>query len=537
LPPAPRDAAKLQKATGGVTRTEDWSTRRVLTGTAVLAGTNLAGKLITMFKEGSVASQFGATRLSDQLALAQLYPGILCGVAASTVAIALPPAVEMLRKRTGSEPSFAQVAWTVGICLGALFVIGVSALFWAKPLLAATAPSWSDGDINETAQYLGGFYAASWLLAASSLIAAFLVIMKVFFAGGLATALDGLFAGVFVLGLTRYLGGASLVIGSIADGFCGLVIVGAVLVLVSRRSGKGRLEPIQWAALRTVTLPAIAVYALANIPVLAERSAAASLAVGDLALLRWAQRLSSLPLAIAILPLAQAVYPSLARRSEQDDESPDLKLESVAGYYLLAGLSTVAAAIAVGVSAPLVGVVLQHGRFDAAAAARATDAVRILLAGVPGAAVLTLAQRVLYARRKGTRVLIGFAIGVGAELAILYPALHRFGLNGVCLAISVGLTVTGIVLLVLVNPSRSPDVRGTEMLKGGLMMCSGFTASFLSSWILRGWPVVALLVGLLIGSALTVLVGVVFHSMLTEALGSLRAHLPFGTRARRARDS
>ena len=137
------------------------------------------------------------------------------------------------------------------------------------------------------------------------------------------------------------------------------------------------------------------------------------------------------------------MYPSLARRSEQDDDSPDLGLGSVSGYYVLVGLSSICAAIAIGAAGPLVAVILQHGRFDASAAGHATWAVRILLVGVPGAALLTLASRVLYARSQGARVALGFALGVVAELAVLYPALHQFGLNGLCLAMTCRLVRDG----------------------------------------------------------------------------------------------
>ena len=323
-----------------------WSTRGILGGTAVLAIATLLGKFITLLRDASVAAEFGATRTSDELMLAQLYPAIICGVAAGAVALALPPAVEMARKRTGRQPSFRQVSGIAGLCMGALLVAGVSSFLWARPLLSLTAQDWSATDVDTTAGYVAGFFLFSWLSAATSLVAVFLTTRKLFLAGGLAVAFNGLFASIVVLTLGGRLGGEALVIGSIIDGACGLAIVLVVLGGVSRGARGARPERIEWGALRAIAMPAIAVSVMTTIPLLVERSAAASLTPGDVAVLGWAQKLAALPLGLAIsLPLSQAVYPSLARREEHRDDSPDLGLGSVSGYYALVGLSSICAAI------------------------------------------------------------------------------------------------------------------------------------------------------------------------------------------------
>ena len=222
------------------------------------------GKFITLLRDASVAAEFGATRTSDELMLAQLYPAIICGVAAGAVAMALPPAVEMARKRTGGQPSFRQVSLIVGLCMGALLVVGLSSFLWARPLLALTARDWPARDVDTAAGYVAGFFLFSWLLAATSLIAVFLTTRKVFLAGGLAVALNGLFASVVVLTLGGRLGGESLVIGSVIDGACGLAIVLVVLAFVSRGSEGLRPERIEWKSLRAIAMPAIVVSVLTH---------------------------------------------------------------------------------------------------------------------------------------------------------------------------------------------------------------------------------------------------------------------------------
>ena len=124
----------------------------------------------------------------------------------------------------------------------------------------------------------------------------------------------------------------------------------------------------------------------------------------------------------------------------------------------------------------------------------------------------------LYARSQGGRVALGFALGVVAELAVLYPALHRFGLNGLCLAMTVGLSVTGMALVREVKPRRSPEIGRLEVLKGGTMMAAGLGAAWMAAWALRDWPIAALVFALILGGSLALAIGFVSRSALTTAL-------------------
>ncbi|MGX6604726.1 murein biosynthesis integral membrane protein MurJ [Micromonosporaceae bacterium Da 78-11] len=214
-----------------------------------------------------------------------------------------------------------------------------------------------------------------------------------------------------------------------------------------------------------------------------------------LTLYNTAQTVFLLPWAVLAVPLATAVYPSLAAAVSRGDE--DAYRRSLAGtarsLMLLAGLGVAALIAVAGPGAYLLG------------AAPASSGIVGFAPGLFGYALFALLSRALYARGATAAAAASTAIG---WLVAALTALSLTGLGddrqifGLGLANAVGMSVIGLLLVLAVRRHAGPDALA-GLARAGV---AGVLAAAVAA--LAGWGTV-LGIGHLFGSTPTVLGSIV----------------------------
>jgi putative peptidoglycan lipid II flippase len=194
-------------------------------------------------------------------------------------------------------------------------------------------------------------------------------------------------------------------------------------------------------------------------------------AKAGLTLYTAAQTVFLLPWAVLAVPLATAVYPTLAAAASRHDDAAydDALARTARSVVLLAGLG--AAALA-GLAAPIAGILGTPG---------AAPAIAGFAAGLFGYALFALLSRALYARGATVAAAASTATGwgVAAVVALVLPLSDR--VLALSLASALGMTVIGVLLVVAVRRNAGPAaLQGLSRATGVGIVAAGLAA-------LAGW--------------------------------------------------
>jgi putative peptidoglycan lipid II flippase len=202
-----------------------------------------------------------------------------------------------------------------------------------------------------------------------------------------------------------------------------------------------------------------------------------------------AQTVFLLPWAVLAVPLATAVYPSLAAAvSRGDEDAYRAALSGTARAVVLAAALGAAALVALaGPVAYLVG------------ASPASSGIAGFAPGLLGYALFALLSRALYARGATAAAAASTAAGwlVAAVTALVLAAVSGVHVLGLGLANSAGMTVIGLLLAVAVRRNAGPAALA------GLSRATAVGIVAAGAAALAGWGVVAG-IGHLVGAAPTV---------------------------------
>jgi putative peptidoglycan lipid II flippase len=217
------------------------------------------------------------------------------------------------------------------------------------------------------------------------------------------------------------------------------------------------------------------------------------------------------PWAALAVPLATSAYPGLAERAEDGDEAGYARsLAPVA--VLVVAASALAAAVLVAVAGPMARVFLGTGSDASVHALR--DTTLAFAPGLIGYGLVALLTRALYARGlwKAPTVCVvgGWLLAVVADIvlaAALPPADRALALGA---GHSLGVTVAGCALLVVVARAAGPSALRGLLRAGGAALLAAVLGAGAGGWLSRALGadpvpgdgvVVALGVGALTGAA------------------------------------
>jgi putative peptidoglycan lipid II flippase len=199
----------------------------------------------------------------------------------------------------------------------------------------------------------------------------------------------------------------------------------------------------------------------------------------DLTLYNAAQTVFLLPWAVLAVPLATAVYPSLAAAASRHDEPAyrTALARTARSVVLLAGLGAAALAAVAAPAAYLIG------------AAPASPGIAGFAPGLFGYALFALLSRALYARGATVAAAVSTAIGwLVAAVAAL--ALSGIGADrqvlGLGLANSIGMSVIGLLLVLAVRRHAGPAALAGLGRAGAVALLAAAAAALAGSATVTG---------------------------------------------------
>jgi putative peptidoglycan lipid II flippase len=161
-----------------------------------------------------------------------------------------------------------------------------------------------------------------------------------------------------------------------------------------------------------------------QLSVLADTFIASWLPAGAMSYIYYADRLNQLPLGVIGIAVGTVLLPEMTRRIKSGDTAGAVDSQNRAiEISLLLTLPATAAFLVAGL--PIVSVLFQHGRFDAAAAAASTATLQAYAFGMPAVVVVRSLVSGFYARHDTTTpvriAIVATLINIALKIALMGP--------------------------------------------------------------------------------------------------------------------
>jgi putative peptidoglycan lipid II flippase len=476
----------------------------------ILAAGNVLSRLLGLVREQVIAALFGATAGTDAFVVAATIPQIAYDLLVGTViSSAFIPVFVDARVNRQRLAAVVRTVTTV-VALG-MSVIAVGIVVTAPLLIGLVARGFDDDRAAQAGAMLQVMAVAVVFQGVAGVLTAVLQAGNRF--GPTALAAAAYNAGIIVCALVLHpaLGVNSLVMG---------VVFGAALQFGLQLPA---LRGLDWRWSLDLASPDVRLIARLYLPValgmvvtivgiVIDRNLASGLAEGSLSVMNYATRIIQFPLGLAGTALASAVLPRLSAQAaawvgagaEQRAEArADYERTLRFGIRLILLLMLPATAVLVALREPLVQLLFERGRFDAADTARTA---LVFLAYAPQLPFTALDQLLIVAfyAQKDTRTPV--AIGVVSVVLYLIAALSMvqpLGAAGLALANAIQNSAHGLILLGLMVR------RGVRALDAGVArvavvasvgaVASGVTAGAVGDVILGGVIAVPVYAAIVLG--------------------------------------
>ncbi|MGW9496783.1 murein biosynthesis integral membrane protein MurJ [Streptomyces prasinus] len=446
------------------------SSRKFLARAAlVTAALSIAGSLLGLVRDQSLARLFGAGSDTDAFLVAWTVPEIAATLLIEDgLAIALIPAFSMaLARRARGEsgdPVRALVAATLPrLCLA--FAATAALVAAAAPLLVRVlAPGLPDPGLavdctRLTAISLLAFGLAGYCSAALRAHRSFAAPGAIYVAYN-----TGIIAAMFLLG------GAWGVRAAAA----GVAVGGFLMVLVQLpslwRQLASRTPAVEGVAgdaperpVRFALIAAVLLFALCRqSQVLVERFLASSLPSGAISHLNYAQKVAQIPMTLSLM-VCTVTFPVVARALADGDTARardrverDLVLSACV---VLTGMGAVIAC-----APQMIELLFQRGAFTADDTGATSSVMRVYALGLLGQTLVgALVRSYFSAGRPSWYPLAVMFAGITATSVIGAVAVRPWGVAGIAAANAFGITVTAVLLLTGLRTSRRGGPQGFSL--------------------------------------------------------------------------
>ncbi len=438
LPADVRDAA-IPETTG------------MVRATSVIALGNVASRVLGLVREMILSALFGAGAAVDAFNLAIIVPrGLYDLLIGGHVNSALVPVLSEYASHKNRDDLWELVNRLLGIV-----VIFVSAMILILELLAPQVISIVASDkatpdvINKATHLLRVTAPALMFLSLFAVLSGLLYALRRFTWPAFASTV---FNGMIVI-TTLVLAG-SIGITAAAMGWLVGALVQLALQAPGLRDARMRITfrgALSHPGVRRIGLLYIPVMASLALDVLINRPFSYNLASrtgeGSISYMNWATTLIQFPQGLVAIAISAAILPTLSRQAVRFAEDRGQSFKDTLGQGLrLAIVLIIPAAVGLFVLAePVVGLIFQHGKFNAGDTAITALALRLYLLGLPFAAVDLLLVFAFYARQNTlTPALVGL-LSLGAYMIVALVLLPWYSLFALMIADSVKFLIhTGV---------------------------------------------------------------------------------------------
>uniref|UniRef100_A0A832I1Q2 Probable lipid II flippase MurJ n=1 Tax=Eiseniibacteriota bacterium TaxID=2212470 RepID=A0A832I1Q2_UNCEI len=418
---------------------------RVARRAGTVGAATMVSRVLGLVREQVMATLFGAGLATDAFNVAFRIPNLLRDLfAEGAMSSAFVPTFTAVREREGDA-----AAWAFGRQLMAALVVVLAALcgagwVFAPALVRLFAPGFADvpGKLELTVLLTRVMLP---FLPAVALAAAAMGMLHAhgrFGVPALAPMLLNLgmvVVGVGLIPAARALGQPDVLAMAVGVLVGGVLQFGVQLPALAGLGFRLRFErPTFPAPVRRVAalmLPATVGLAATQLNLLVSTIVASLLEQGSVSWLWYAFRLMQLPIGVFGVALATVSLPALSRAAVAHDL--DGVRTTLSATVRLVLLLTIPAAVWLAVmSAPVVALLYEHGRFGPRDTARTAAALVMYCVGLPAFAAVGVLTRAFYALGDTRRPLQASAVSVGLNIALNLTLMGPLGHLGLALATS-----------------------------------------------------------------------------------------------------
>ncbi|MBI4213266.1 MAG: murein biosynthesis integral membrane protein MurJ [Chloroflexi bacterium] len=428
--------------------------RQTLTAALIVAAGFAASKVLGLLRNVVIGHQYGADHDYEMFLAALLVPDTLFQVlAGGAVGSAFIPVFAGSLARHDRDGAWRLTSSLANLGLITLGGSAVIIALVAPALVAAIVPGWSPGDQARTANLMRLMLAAPALFALGTLATSTLNAMNRF---ALAAAAPLAYNLSLVAGATllRPLGVEGLALSAVAGALLHVVVQVPGLIAVGLRYrpvlGLRLSETREVIALMGPRMIGLGVSQLNQVVTVA---LASFLSEGSIAYLSYAWLVLMVPLGIAAMGVATAIFPGMSR-AVADGRPDEARATFRFGLGLVVMISLVSMVGLIVLGRPMVGLLLERGAFGPEATVATAFALTAYAVGLPGHSTIEVASRAFYAARDTATPVRIAAVGATLNL-VLSLALMRTPLSYAGLALANGIAaLTEAILLVIMLQRR-----------------------------------------------------------------------------------
>jgi putative peptidoglycan lipid II flippase len=473
--------------------------RRIQAVTLLLAASSLLSRVLGYGRDWLISYHYGATGQTDVYQASFTIPDMLNYLlAGGALTVSLLPRMAALYAQEQHEPPLPgtqapsdrafSVVFTAMTVATALLVL--LAEVFAEPLIAWWFDGFSPTQAAQTAHLTRIVLPAQLFFVMGGLIQATLLARQSFRAMALTPLLYN--AGIIIGGL---LGSQSASI----EGFSWGALVGALLggLIVPAWSARGRLHlRLQWAPkdqeirnFLITALPLMLGVSLTTVDEWLGRRYGSALPSGSISWLANGRRVMLVPIGLLGSAAGQATGAYIAKlwAEQQREELAEVLARSVAAVI---GLSLVLSAFLVAMAEPVVAILFQYGHFHQSDVIRTASALVPLSLGIAAWGAQQVLSRAFFATGDTWRPMVTTTLITAAMVQVYAVLAHRYGIQGLGLAGTIGMTLQVAALLVLAR--RRLGLHARPLLSGTaralvVAVVAGGAAALLDRWLVT-WP-------------------------------------------------
>lgn len=468
LPTSEPDAAALAAA-------KTARDRGMTRAAGVISGATFLSRVLGLAREQVFAAQFGAGFAVDAFQVAFRIPNLLRDLfAEGAMSAAFVPTLTRVQQEKGPEEAMRLANLVINfllVVISALCVIGIVAAPWIVRFMApgfAVIP----GKLELTTLMTQIMTPFLLLVSLAAAVMGILNTRRIFFIPAVAPTLlnVGLIASGFLIAPFCPRFGLQPIVGMAFGALLGGL--GQLLIQVPALRAQGfRWRPIlsfsDPGVIRMVTLMAPASLGIAamQVNVFASTFLASMLAEGSVSWLNYAYRLMQLPIGLFGVAIATVTLAEVSRHAAAGNLA-DLRDTLSFSIRMVLLLTIPATFLLIALAEPIIALLYQHGRFDAAdtaETARALWAYAVGLTAFSGVRVMVPAFYSLgMARVPVTVSMVTIAMTVGLYFVLMGPLDHM----GLALATSIG-SILNFAILFFMLRRKIGSLGGRRLLDSG----------------------------------------------------------------------
>lgn len=423
----------------------------VVRSTALLTALAAVSGLLGFGRDAAIAAVFGVDSAVDAYLVAQGLMNLVLALVAGAVAKALVPTVS--RSVAQGEPGRSHTVVSTVLTAALLILVPAAAgmALAAEGVIAVLAPGFPPEVAAEAARLTRIVLLATVLIAGTDILAAVCQAHGRFFFSGLQGVPFNLAMIAFTVALGAEWGADALAIGFVVgSGLRLLVQLPAVRAARIRLRPALRVRDSDFAEVLRLVPGLLLGTALVNVNTLVDRAVGSGEAEGTISALSYGWRLVTLPYTLFIISLVAALYPTLSALAAREQRG---EFRRVTGRSLGAVLLLLAPIVALllGLTRPLVRVVLGRGAFDDTAVEMTAIAIFWFAFALLGVAVAEVCSRAFYAlgdsRTPVALAVLGMVVNVAGNLLLGRP----FGVAGIAAATAASFLVVATAQVVALH--------------------------------------------------------------------------------------